>query len=160
MFILLSISCSLRSDCVCHKLLSIGVLSVCGGRFLFCFFFFFKQKTAYEGRISYWSSVVCSSDLGFAGIIGLLVAAGLDWQKPVIFCGMLALVVAAAVFIVLHRVSIGERPPRPASQKAVVRSTAGWGIRDRRGFAALSPEERRVGKGCVRTCRTRWLACN
>src|SRR3546814_1306199 len=27
-------------------------------------FFFFKQKTAYEMRISYWSSDVCSSDLG------------------------------------------------------------------------------------------------
>src|SRR3546814_8830888 len=27
------------------------------------FFFFFKQKTAYEMRISYWSSDVCSSDL-------------------------------------------------------------------------------------------------
>src|SRR3546814_11423732 len=26
-------------------------------------FFFFKQKTAYEMRISYWSSDVCSSDL-------------------------------------------------------------------------------------------------
>src|SRR3546814_4512181 len=31
------------------------------------FFFFFKQKTAYEMRISDWSSDVCSSDLhGFA----------------------------------------------------------------------------------------------
>src|SRR3546814_2107174 len=29
----------------------------------FVFFFFFKQKTAYEMRISYWSSDVCSSDL-------------------------------------------------------------------------------------------------
>src|SRR3546814_6860279 len=29
-------------------------------------FFFFKQKTAYEMRISDWSSDVCSSDLGFA----------------------------------------------------------------------------------------------
>src|SRR3546814_14054952 len=27
-------------------------------------FFFFKQKTTYEMRISYWSSDVCSSDLG------------------------------------------------------------------------------------------------
>src|SRR3546814_9566565 len=27
------------------------------------FFFFFKQKTAYEMRISYWSSDVCSPDL-------------------------------------------------------------------------------------------------
>src|SRR3546814_5844831 len=31
--------------------------------FLCCFFFFFKQKTAYEMRISDWSSDVCSSDL-------------------------------------------------------------------------------------------------
>src|SRR3546814_6604880 len=34
--------------------------------FLIClcsFFFFFKQKTAYEMRISDWSSDVCSSDL-------------------------------------------------------------------------------------------------
>src|SRR3546814_8588086 len=28
-----------------------------------CFIFFFKQKTAYEMRISDWSSDVCSSDL-------------------------------------------------------------------------------------------------
>src|SRR3546814_14651940 len=28
-----------------------------------CMFFFFKQKTAYEMRISDWSSDVCSSDL-------------------------------------------------------------------------------------------------
>src|SRR3546814_8484506 len=31
---------------------------------LVIFFFFFKQKTAYEMRISDWSSDVCSSDLG------------------------------------------------------------------------------------------------
>src|SRR3546814_1021270 len=36
------------------------------------FFFFFKQKTAYEMRISDWSSDVCSSDL-FA-----MVAEGLE----------------------------------------------------------------------------------
>src|SRR3546814_6821764 len=35
---------------------------------LFClFFFFFKQKTAYEMRISDWSSDVCSSDLDAVG---------------------------------------------------------------------------------------------
>src|SRR3546814_6866887 len=33
-----------------------------------CFFFFFKQKTAYEMRISDWSSDVCSSDLPSAGL--------------------------------------------------------------------------------------------
>src|SRR3546814_11381586 len=32
----------------------------------FGFFFFFKQKTAYEMRISDWSSDVCSSDLARA----------------------------------------------------------------------------------------------
>src|SRR3546814_10751647 len=32
------------------------------------FFFFFKQKTAYEMRISDWSSDVCSSDLDMKGV--------------------------------------------------------------------------------------------
>src|SRR3546814_887148 len=37
---------------------------VCSCLMLICFvFFFFKQKTAYEMRISDWSSDVCSSDL-------------------------------------------------------------------------------------------------
>src|SRR3546814_985755 len=36
------------------------IVTVCG----ICYvFFFFKQKTAYEMRISDWSSDVCSSDL-------------------------------------------------------------------------------------------------
>src|SRR3546814_9369940 len=34
--------------------------------YVFCFFFF-KQKTAYEMRISDWSSDVCSSDLSGVG---------------------------------------------------------------------------------------------
>src|SRR3546814_7244792 len=37
-----------------------------GEMYILCFFvvfFFFKQKTAYEMRISDWSSDVCSSDL-------------------------------------------------------------------------------------------------
>src|SRR3546814_7741076 len=32
-----------------------------------CTFFFFKQKTAYDMRISDWSSDVCSSDLASGG---------------------------------------------------------------------------------------------
>src|SRR3546814_3682274 len=36
---------------------------------LYLSFFFFKQKTAYEMRISDWSSDVCSSDLSVASII-------------------------------------------------------------------------------------------
>src|SRR3546814_8702290 len=35
-------------------------------------FFFFKQKTAYEMRISDWSSDVCSSDLHTIRMIGLM----------------------------------------------------------------------------------------
>src|SRR3546814_6637970 len=37
--------------------------SMCFCRFVFVYFFFFKHKTAYEMRISYWRSDVCSSDL-------------------------------------------------------------------------------------------------
>src|SRR3546814_9386458 len=37
----------------------------------FLLFFFFKQKTAYEMRISDWSSDVCSSDLQPARTISL-----------------------------------------------------------------------------------------
>src|SRR3546814_13951889 len=37
---------------------------MCAMSIFFIFFFLFKQKTAYEIRISDWSSDVCSSDLG------------------------------------------------------------------------------------------------
>src|SRR5213082_3954653 len=40
--------------------------------FLLCFFFFFKQKTAYEVVSGDWSSDVCSSDLGI-GRVGQVV---------------------------------------------------------------------------------------
>src|SRR3546814_4002130 len=41
-----------------------------------CVFFFFKQKTAYDMRISDWSSDVCSSDLAplVAGLGGVALA--------------------------------------------------------------------------------------
>src|SRR3546814_7379270 len=39
--------------------------------FCFCFVFFFKHKTAYEMRISDWSSDVCSSDLLFPFALSL-----------------------------------------------------------------------------------------
>src|SRR3546814_6879787 len=41
--------------------------------------FFFKQKTAYELRISVWSSDVCSSDLGFEDRLDRQVAA---FERP------------------------------------------------------------------------------
>src|SRR3546814_2289578 len=40
--------------------------------FILFFFFFFKQKTAYEMRISDWSSDVCSSDLLFNDMLDFL----------------------------------------------------------------------------------------
>src|SRR3546814_20952704 len=51
-------------SCCCHSVILLSVLSV------FCYvFFFFKQKTAYEMRISDWSSDVCSSDVASRSII-------------------------------------------------------------------------------------------
>src|SRR3546814_4210548 len=40
------------------------VISICSSLVCVFLFFFFKQNTAYEMRISDWSSDVCSSDLG------------------------------------------------------------------------------------------------
>src|SRR3546814_4586238 len=76
--------------------------------------FFFKQKTAYEMRISDWSSDVCSSDLPRA----------LDPERAEV--PLLNLAVAISVLPrLLHRL-FGRS------------------------------EERRVGKECVSTCRSRW----
>src|SRR3546814_2717189 len=44
-------------------MISIGSWQVVYALVITIFFFFFKQKTAYEMRISDWSSDVCSSDL-------------------------------------------------------------------------------------------------
>src|SRR3546814_6866620 len=41
-----------------------------GVYYVFCVVFFFKQKTAYEMRISDWSSDVCSSDLAEISLRG------------------------------------------------------------------------------------------
>src|SRR3546814_1255688 len=83
-------------------------------------FFFFKQKTAYEMRISDWSSDVCSSDLTGHG------AARARWllQRPH-----------------AHR----HAPPGADLAPAVA-----YHRHDGR------TEERRVGKECVSTCRSRW----
>src|SRR3546814_20207554 len=70
--------------------------------------FFFKQKTAYEMRISDWSSDVCSSDL-------------------------------RAAVLHIDGESFRMRAHRDRIERLRKRS-----------------EERRVGKECVSTCRTRW----
>src|SRR3546814_5696254 len=48
-----------------------------GDRYVLLFFFFFKQKTAYEMRISDWSSDVCSSDLNVPRLIP-------GWTDPIV----------------------------------------------------------------------------
>src|SRR3546814_1307373 len=53
-------------------------LCVCNYSVLFSHFFFFKQKTAYEMRISDWSSDVCSSDLTEFVDRGCIAATGHD----------------------------------------------------------------------------------
>src|SRR3546814_6054123 len=95
-------------------------------------FFFFKQKTAYEMRISDWSSDVCSSDL--------------------------------------RRRSSPERGGGPceawwaksaclADEITRYGSVAGNAAHSvQRGVSRLCPsrsEERRVGKECVSTCKSR-----
>src|SRR3546814_9405681 len=90
--------------------------------YTFCFFFF-KQKTAYEVRISDWSSDVCSSDLDEDMTI-LTVELNPD---------------AANEATDLYTVTV-EGPIDTGAQIS---------------FANRS-EERRVGKECVSTCRSRW----
>src|SRR3546814_7889001 len=93
----------------------------------FLFFFFFKQKTAYEMRISDWSSDVCSSDL-------------------------------------IHQEERPAEPGEPPGDQerrqaaADIRQGQGHDVRDEqiRGPAPERSEERRVGKECVSTCRSRW----
>src|SRR3546814_6184521 len=93
----------------------------------FLIFFFFKQKTAYDMRISDWSSDVCSSDLCLAH------ADVHDGPAHALADGGHA---DGCVDAVGH----GDDPGR-------------------RGAGRLQPdarsEERRVGKECVSTCRTR-----
>src|SRR3546814_3706543 len=100
-------------------------------------FFFFKQKTAFEMRISDWSSDVCSSDL-LARISSLSgVASG-------------ALVDSAAVerlsalgLITREGGRLGVLPPGMLLLDAILPE-----------IVARS-EARRVGKECGSTCRSR-----
>src|SRR3546814_17842227 len=56
----------------------------------FLFFFFFKQKTAYEMRISDWSSDVCSSDLSTAARLAPTAAPSLS-ASGTIYCWKVSL---------------------------------------------------------------------
>src|SRR3546814_1982658 len=94
-------------------------------------FFFFKQKTAYEMRISDWSSDVCSSDL----------RARMAWGWRV---SAFATVISA---VTRHR-GVAACLVVSEADGIVVDGTAHIGVNTR-------SEERRVGQECVRTCRSR-----
>src|SRR3546814_9125410 len=98
---------------------------------------FFKQKTAYERRISDWSSDVCSSDLGGAKFSAQ--AAG------------------------RVRAELGATVQQSFGMAEGLTTFTGLDedddtITSRQGRPTLSArsEERRVGKECVSTCRSRW----
>src|SRR3546814_1023183 len=101
-------------------------------------FFFCKQKTAYEMRISDWSSDVCSSDLI---AITLPVIVG----SPFCF-------------------GYGPTTPCPCNNDSPTGSQSGClsslGVGGKLFATGIRSEERRVGKECVSTCRSRWSTYN
>src|SRR3546814_19627933 len=122
-------------------------------------FFFFKQKTAYEMRISDWSSDVCSSDLRCDDhVIGPQV------ELP---RGRIGIAREAHRPFAQHdfqriagrqgqRIAVAEPGQRRRADDAHL---AGGADRQRSGGAAVgtrSSEERSVGKEGVSTCRSRW----
>src|SRR3546814_1084768 len=104
--------------------------------FLFFCVCFFKQKTAYEMRISDWSSDVCSSDLLDAGVRQ-------QGGEP----GQAHDIVAAQQFDHRSTPVLGPSAPRPSRLPAMPAGLTGKTGRS---------EERRVGKECVSTCSSRW----
>src|SRR3546814_616073 len=73
----------------------------------FLLFFFFKQKTAYEMRISDWSSDVCSSDLIAFVVIAVLQKFGVQTASLVAALGAGALAIGLALQGALGNVASG-----------------------------------------------------
>src|SRR3546814_15789531 len=131
--------------------------------------FFFKQKTAYEMRISDWSSDVCSSDLAEDPDREVVLARAVKAQVALARIGRDAVLVEEArhragivgVQLQRHRrvcvrCAVEHRPdqarvePDEELQRPQCRIEA----------QAQRSEERRVGNECGRTGRTRWWAIN
>jgi MFS transporter, FSR family, fosmidomycin resistance protein len=94
---------------------------------------------AYEagGRRAALGTYNFSGDVGKAAIaasVGVL-AALIGWRAAGATYGVLGLVAAAAIAIVLRRLALGAAEPAHANGG---NGSAGWGIRDSRGFSALS----------------------
>src|SRR3546814_9091617 len=97
------------------------MLVICNGVNFYICFFFFKQRTAYEMRISDWSSDVCSSDLFVP--MALNVGLGSEVQRPlatVVIGGIVSsTILTLLVLPALYRVVRG-RGERTADRKSVV----------------------------------------
>src|SRR3546814_5175664 len=99
------------------------------------YFFFYKQKTAYEMRISDWSSDVCSSDLGLECSHRRCAATpDSEVDKPPKFP--------------LGQFLDGQL----ADDRRIAAAHGAAGNLD----LLRRSEERRGGKECVSTCRSRW----
>src|SRR3546814_17479088 len=96
-------------------------------------FFFFKQKTAYEMRISYWSSDVCSSDL--LPLLKQLARGRLARTRCAVDDDNLSQLAHAG-------------SPSAISPRAMRRKRSA-------GENSWRSEERRVGRECGSTCRSR-----
>src|SRR3546814_6840109 len=103
------------------------------------FFFFFKQKTAYEMRISDWSSDVCSSD-----------PRALNEDEGARARSLAALKRAREKEKRSHTSSSGPRE-KQVREVVVPDSITVQELANR-----MRSDERRVGEECVSTCRSRW----
>src|SRR3546814_8732806 len=112
------------------------------------YLFFFKQKTSYEMRISDWSSDVCSSDL-VAEIVDRPDVAERR-HRAAQAVGFLGGEIGSD-HRQLHRLFLEQR-----NAKGVLQDVAQLiRIVRRGGRGKFRSEERRVGEGCVSTCRSR-----
>ena len=80
-----------------------------------------------------------SGDIGKVALPAILalVAGAVGWRMGVFGLGVFGAISAVAILIALTRLRAGSRPkPQTASEKTI--SPSGWGILNRRGFAAIS----------------------
>src|SRR3546814_10296921 len=108
--------------------------------------FFFKQKTAYEMRISDWSSDVCSSDLvnSFTHDSDVETFVALSaWIDNWRWAG------------VPFRLVTGKRMPSRTTEVVVSFKPVSHWIYERPDRRRARSEERRVGNACVSPCRSR-----
>src|SRR3546814_11472593 len=114
------------------------------------FIFFFKQKTAYEMRISDWSSDVCSSDLRsrLSETEGAAARRSIRFTLPGLVRGTGDRRAAAR-----HRIFHRAQSARCRGN----RENAPFSVRHLREYRTdrLRSEERRVGKECVSSGSTR-----